>query len=76
MHVHVHHETGEAKIWLEPVIAVAENRVGMLDSVRQSLINDNTRPYIRLKAGPTGEINVASATFSFAGNSIDSTSSG
>ena len=25
MHVHVHHETGEAKIWLEPTIAVAEN---------------------------------------------------
>jgi hypothetical protein len=24
-HVHVHHETGEAKIWLEPEIAVAEN---------------------------------------------------
>jgi hypothetical protein len=25
MHVHVHHESGEAKIWLEPVIAVAQN---------------------------------------------------
>ena len=25
MHVHVHHETGEAKVWIEPVIAVAEN---------------------------------------------------
>ena len=25
MHVHVHHQTGEAKIWLEPEIAVAEN---------------------------------------------------
>ena len=25
MHVHVHHETGEAKIWLEPAITVAEN---------------------------------------------------
>lgn len=25
MHVHVHHETGEAKIWLEPEIAVAQN---------------------------------------------------
>jgi hypothetical protein len=24
-HVPVHHETGEAKIWLEPEIAVAEN---------------------------------------------------
>jgi len=24
-HVHVHHETGEAKIWLEPEIAVAQN---------------------------------------------------
>ena len=25
MHVHVHHETGEAKFWLEPEIAVAQN---------------------------------------------------
>ena len=25
MHVHVHHESGEAKIWLEPAIAVAQN---------------------------------------------------
>lgn len=25
MHVHAHHETGEAKIWLEPGIAVAQN---------------------------------------------------
>ena len=25
MHVHVHHETGEAKIWLRPEIALAEN---------------------------------------------------
>lgn len=25
MHVHVHHETGEAKIWLEPEVMVAEN---------------------------------------------------
>ena len=25
MHVHVHHETGEAKIWLEPAIVVAQN---------------------------------------------------
>ena len=25
MHVHVQHETGEAKIWLEPRIALAEN---------------------------------------------------
>jgi hypothetical protein len=25
MHVHVHHETGEAKIWLEPDIVVAQN---------------------------------------------------
>ena len=25
MHVHVHHETGEAKIWLEPTMAVAQN---------------------------------------------------
>lgn len=25
MHVHVHHETGEAKFWLEPGIAVAQN---------------------------------------------------
>jgi hypothetical protein len=25
MHVHVHHETGEAKIWLEPEIVIAEN---------------------------------------------------
>jgi hypothetical protein len=25
MHVHVHHETGEAKIWIEPSIEVAEN---------------------------------------------------
>jgi hypothetical protein len=25
MHVHVHHESGEAKIWLEPEIAVAQN---------------------------------------------------
>jgi len=25
MHVHVHHETGEAKIWLEPDVMVAEN---------------------------------------------------
>ena len=25
IHVHVHHETGEAKIWLEPEIAVAQN---------------------------------------------------
>lgn len=24
MHVHVHHETGEAKIWMEPEIEVAE----------------------------------------------------
>ena len=24
-HVHVHHETGEAKIWLEPEVAVAQN---------------------------------------------------
>lgn len=24
-HVHVHHETGEAKIWLDPNIAVAQN---------------------------------------------------
>ena len=24
-HVHVHHETGEAKFWLEPEIAVAQN---------------------------------------------------
>ena len=24
-HVHVHHETGEAKIWLEPAVEVAEN---------------------------------------------------
>jgi len=25
MHVHVHHATGEAKFWLEPVIVVAQN---------------------------------------------------
>ena len=25
MHVHVHHETGEAKIWLEPEIVIAQN---------------------------------------------------
>ena len=25
MHVHVHHETGEAKFWLEPEIALAQN---------------------------------------------------
>ena len=25
MHVHVHHEAGEAKFWLEPDIAVARN---------------------------------------------------
>jgi len=25
MHVHVHHETGEAKMWLEPEIIVAGN---------------------------------------------------
>ena len=25
MHVHVHHESGEAKVWLEPAIAVAQN---------------------------------------------------
>ena len=25
MHVHVHHETGEAKIWLEPGVMIAEN---------------------------------------------------
>jgi hypothetical protein len=25
MHVHVHHESGEAKIWLEPAITVAQN---------------------------------------------------
>lgn len=25
MHVHVHHEAGEAKIWLEPAMAVAQN---------------------------------------------------
>ena len=25
IHVHVHHETGEAKIWLEPDIAIAQN---------------------------------------------------
>ena len=25
MHVHVHHETGEAKFWLAPEIAVAQN---------------------------------------------------
>ncbi len=25
MHVHVHHETGEAKIWMEPDIVVAQN---------------------------------------------------
>ena len=25
MHVHVHHEVGEAKIWLEPAIVVAQN---------------------------------------------------
>ena len=25
MHVHVHHETGEAKIWLEPDVMIAEN---------------------------------------------------
>jgi hypothetical protein len=25
VHVHVHHETGEAKIWLEPEISVAQN---------------------------------------------------
>ena len=24
-HVHAHHETGEAKFWLEPEIAVAQN---------------------------------------------------
>jgi hypothetical protein len=24
-HVHVHHETGEAKVWLEPEVAVAQN---------------------------------------------------
>jgi hypothetical protein len=25
MHVHVHHEAGEAKVWLDPAIAVAQN---------------------------------------------------
>ena len=25
MHIHVHHQTGEAKFWLEPEIAVAQN---------------------------------------------------
>jgi hypothetical protein len=25
MHVHAHHEPGEAKIWLEPEIAIAQN---------------------------------------------------
>jgi Domain of unknown function (DUF4160) len=25
MHVHVHHESGEAKIWLEPAMSVAQN---------------------------------------------------
>jgi len=24
-HIHVQHETGEAKIWLEPEIAIAQN---------------------------------------------------
>jgi hypothetical protein len=24
MHVHVHHQSGEAKIWLEPAITVAQ----------------------------------------------------
>ena len=25
LHVHVHHATGEAKFWLEPAIALAQN---------------------------------------------------
>jgi len=25
VHIHVHHETGEAKIWLDPDIVVAQN---------------------------------------------------
>jgi hypothetical protein len=25
MHVHVQHDTGEAKMWLEPEIAIAQN---------------------------------------------------
>ncbi len=25
VHIHVHHETGEAKIWLDPGIGVAQN---------------------------------------------------
>ena len=25
MHVHVHHETGEAKVWLDPKIELAES---------------------------------------------------
>ena len=25
LHVHVHHATGEAKFWLEPTIALAQN---------------------------------------------------
>ena len=25
MHVHVHHETGEAKFWLDPEIDIAQN---------------------------------------------------
>lgn len=25
IHVHIHHETGEAKIWLEPEITLAQN---------------------------------------------------
>jgi len=47
--------------------AVAKNRAGTLASVSQSLIIDNTPPDTRLTAGPTGEINSASATFSFTG---------
>ncbi len=49
------------------VTAVAGNRAGMLASVSQSLIVDNTPPTTQITAGPTGEINEPTATVTFTG---------
>lgn len=48
-HVHVHHPTGEAKIWLEPTLEVARNvglsRVLLAEAVR--IVRENEDGILR-----------------------------
>ncbi|HEX9505025.1 MAG TPA: DUF6531 domain-containing protein, partial [Acidimicrobiia bacterium] len=49
------------------VTAVAQDQAGNTATASQSLIIDNTPPTVLITGGPTGQINVATATFVFTG---------